>query len=68
MACVVRSRTACNAWASVELDIAFVHDILSDNKLLPTSWQEQFAIALEGAFPALSRMREEGIIKGWVSA
>jgi len=47
------------------LDIAFVHDISSDNKLLPTSWKEQFEIALEGAFPALSRMREEGIIKGW---
>jgi D-threo-aldose 1-dehydrogenase len=47
------------------LDIAFVHDISSDNKLLPTPWQEQFEIALKGAFPALSRMREEGIIKGW---
>src|SRR5712664_1148258 len=47
------------------LDIAFVHDISPDNKLLPTPWQEQFAIALKGAFPALSRMREEGIIKGW---
>ena len=47
------------------LDIAFVHDISSDNKLLPTSWQGQFEIALDGAFPALSRMREEGIIKGW---
>ncbi|MFZ1087932.1 MAG: aldo/keto reductase [Xanthobacteraceae bacterium] len=47
------------------LDIAFVHDLSSDNKLLPTSWQEQFEIALDGAFPALSRMREEGIIKGW---
>ena len=46
-------------------DIAFVHDISSDNKLLPTSWQEQSEIALDGAFPALSRMREEGIIKGW---
>jgi D-threo-aldose 1-dehydrogenase len=45
------------------LDIAFVHDLSPDNKLLPTSWQEQFVI--EGAFPALSRMREEGIIKGW---
>ena len=47
------------------LDIAFVHDLSSDNKLLPTPWQEQFAIALDGAFPALSRMRDEGIIKGW---
>jgi len=47
------------------LDIAFVHDISPDNKLLPTPWQEQFAIALKGAFPALSRMREDGVIKGW---
>jgi D-threo-aldose 1-dehydrogenase len=46
------------------LDIAFVHDISSDNKLLPTSWQEQFDIALKGAFPELTRMREEGLIKG----
>jgi D-threo-aldose 1-dehydrogenase len=43
----------------------FVHDISSDNKLLPTPWQEQFAIALKGAFPALARMKSEGIIKGW---
>src|ERR1700730_8093649 len=47
------------------LDIAFVHDISSDNKLLPTPWQEQFKIAMTGAFPELTRMREEGIIKGW---
>ena len=47
------------------LDIAFVHDISSDNKLLPTSWQEQFQIATKGAFPELTRMREEGLIKGW---
>jgi D-threo-aldose 1-dehydrogenase len=47
------------------LDIVFVHDISSDNKLLPTSWQEQFKIATTGAFPELTRMREEGIIKGW---
>jgi D-threo-aldose 1-dehydrogenase len=47
------------------LDIVFVHDISSDNKLLPTSWQEQFDIAAKGAFPELTRMREEGSIKGW---
>src|SRR6267142_163257 len=47
------------------LDIVFVHDISSDNKLLPTSWQEQFEIAEKGAFPELTRMREEGLIKGW---
>ena len=47
------------------LDIAFVHDISPDNKLLPTNWQEQFEIATKGAFPELTRMREEGLIKGW---
>jgi D-threo-aldose 1-dehydrogenase len=47
------------------LDIAFVHDISPDNKYLPTPWQEQFEIARKGAFPELTRMREEGLIKGW---
>jgi D-threo-aldose 1-dehydrogenase len=47
------------------IDIAFVHDLSADNKYLPTSWQEQFAIAQKGAFPELTRMREEGLIKGW---
>ncbi len=48
-----------------DLDIVFVHDISSDNKLLPTPWQQQFEIALKGAFPALARMKEKGIIRGW---
>jgi D-threo-aldose 1-dehydrogenase len=47
------------------LDIVFVHDISSDNKLLPTPWQQQFEIALKGAFPALDRMKAEGTIRGW---
>ncbi|MCU1312296.1 MAG: Pyridoxal 4-dehydrogenase [Acidobacteriaceae bacterium] len=47
------------------LDIVFVHDISPDNKYLPTSWQQQFDIARMGAFPELTRMREEGLIKGW---
>ena len=47
------------------IDIAFVHDLSSDNKLLPTPWQEQFEIARKGAFPELTRMREEGLLKGW---
>src|ERR1700694_601742 len=47
------------------LDIIFVHDLSSDNKLLPTSWQQQFDIAVKGAFPELTRIREEGLIKGW---
>ena len=47
------------------LDIAFVHDLSPDNKLLPTPWEEQFKIAMTGAFAELTRMRGEGIIKGW---
>jgi D-threo-aldose 1-dehydrogenase len=47
------------------IDIVFVHDISSDNKYLPTPWQEQFEIARKGAFPELTHMREEGLIKGW---
>jgi D-threo-aldose 1-dehydrogenase len=47
------------------LDIAFVHDLSPDNRLLPTSWEEQFKIATTGAFAELTRMRKEGIIKGW---
>jgi D-threo-aldose 1-dehydrogenase len=47
------------------IDIAFVHDLSPDNTLLPTSWEDQFKIATTGAFPELTRMRNEGIIKGW---
>jgi len=47
------------------LDIVFVHDLSVENTLLPTSWQEQFEIARKGAFPELTKMREEGLIKGW---
>lgn len=47
------------------IDVVFVHDISPDNLLLPTPWEEQFAIALEGAFPALSKLRDEGTIRGW---
>jgi D-threo-aldose 1-dehydrogenase len=47
------------------LDIVFVHDLSPDNPYLPSPWEEQFEIARKGAFPALTRMREEGIIKGW---
>jgi D-threo-aldose 1-dehydrogenase len=47
------------------IDIAFVHAIFSDNKYLPTPWPDQFKIARKGAFPELTRMREEGLIKGW---
>jgi D-threo-aldose 1-dehydrogenase len=47
------------------LDVAFVHDLSPDNPWLPGTWEEQFEIARRGAFPALSKMRDEGMIKGW---
>jgi D-threo-aldose 1-dehydrogenase len=47
------------------LDIAYVHDISPDFPYFPIPWEEQYEIARKGAFPALTRMREEGIIKAW---
>jgi D-threo-aldose 1-dehydrogenase len=47
------------------LDVVFVHDLSPDNAWLPGPWEEQFEIARNGAFPALSKMRDEGVIKGW---
>ncbi len=47
------------------LDVVFVHDLSPDNPWLPTPWEEQFEIARKGAFPALSKMRDEGLIGGW---
>src|SRR5579871_3718311 len=47
------------------LDVVFVHDLSPDNQWLPSPWEEQFEIARKGAFPALGKMRDEGIIKAW---
>jgi D-threo-aldose 1-dehydrogenase len=47
------------------LDIAFVHDISPDFAFFPKGWEEQYDIARKGAFPALSKMRDEGIIRAW---
>ncbi len=47
------------------LDVVFVHDLSPDFAWFPNGWEEQYAIARKGAFPALSKMREEGIIRGW---
>jgi D-threo-aldose 1-dehydrogenase len=47
------------------LDIAFVHDLSPDFAYFPNGWEEQYEIALKGAFPALSKMRDEGIIRAW---
>jgi D-threo-aldose 1-dehydrogenase len=47
------------------LDIAYVHDLSPDFAYFPNGWEEQYEISRRGAFPALSRMREEGIIRAW---
>ncbi|MCW3116482.1 MAG: D-threo-aldose 1-dehydrogenase, partial [Chitinophagaceae bacterium] len=47
------------------LDIVFVHDLSPDNKFLEGKWLEHFEIAKQGAFPELTRMRKEGLIKAW---
>lgn len=47
------------------LDIVFVHDLSPDNPWLPGPWEEQFEVARKGAFPELSKMRDEGIIRAW---
>lgn len=47
------------------IDVVFVHDISPDNKYLPRPWTEEFETALKGAFPALSKMRDEGMIQAW---
>ncbi len=45
------------------LDIVYIHDCAPD--WLGDAWEEQFAIAMRGAAPALTRLREEGVIGGW---
>jgi D-threo-aldose 1-dehydrogenase len=47
------------------LDVAFVHDISPDFAYFPNGWEEQYELARRGAFPALSKMRDEGIIRAW---
>ena len=47
------------------LDIVFVHDLSPDNKHLPEDWEALWPVAERGAFPALTRLREEGVIDGW---
>lgn len=47
------------------LDVAFAHDLSPDFPYFPTPWEEQFKIAEKGAFPTLSKIRDDGIIKAW---
>ena len=45
------------------IDIAFVHDIAQD--FYGDEWLGMFESARTGAFRALDRMRDEGVIKAW---
>ena len=47
------------------LDVVYVHDLSPDFAWFPTGWEEQYEIARKGAFPALSRLRDEGVIRAW---
>jgi len=47
------------------LDVVFIHDLSPDNEDMKDKWTEYFEIAAKGAMPELTKMREEGIIKGW---
>ncbi len=45
------------------IDIAFVHDVAQD--FYGDEWLDVFENARKGAFRALDRMRDEGVIKAW---
>lgn len=45
------------------LDFVYIHDVAQD--FYGDEWLSQFEIARTGAFRALTRLREEGVIKGW---
>ncbi|REA62852.1 aldo/keto reductase [Dyadobacter luteus] len=47
------------------IDIVFIHDLSPDNGDMKDKWVEHFEVARKGAMPELTKMREEGIIKGW---
>jgi D-threo-aldose 1-dehydrogenase len=47
------------------IDIVFIHDLSPDNEDMKEKWTDFFDIAAKGAMPELTKMREEGLIKGW---
>lgn len=47
------------------LDMVFIHDLSPDNVDMGENWKDYFQTALKGAMPELTKMRDEGLIKGW---
>ncbi|WP_165186039.1 aldo/keto reductase [Caulobacter soli] len=45
------------------IDFVWIHDVAQD--FHGDRWLSMFEAARVGAFPALTRLREEGVIKGW---
>ncbi|MEO6918453.1 MAG: aldo/keto reductase [Collimonas sp.] len=45
------------------IDYVWIHDIAQD--FHGENWREVFDVAMNGAAKALTRLREEGVIKGW---
>jgi D-threo-aldose 1-dehydrogenase len=45
------------------IDVVFIHDLSPDH--FGEKWTEHFEVAARGAIPTLTRMRDEGVIKGW---
>lgn len=47
------------------IDIVFIHDLSPDNGDMKDKWTDYFDIAVKGAMPELTKMRDEGLIKAW---
>ncbi|WP_114750139.1 aldo/keto reductase [Pleomorphovibrio marinus] len=47
------------------IDIVFIHDLSPENADMKDNWMDYFQVAAKGAMPELTKMREEGLIKGW---
>ncbi|MDR5589953.1 aldo/keto reductase [Christiangramia sp. SM2212] len=50
------------------IDYVFIHDLSPDHNdeyKNGTTWLDHFEVARKGAMPELTKMREEGLIKGW---
>lgn len=45
------------------LDVVLIHDVAEDPH--GEAWRERFAEAMAGAAPALTRLRDEGVIRAW---
>lgn len=45
------------------IDIAYIHDLAADHH--GDAWEGLFDQAMDGAARALTRLREEGVIRGW---